>query len=104
MWVNKLLIAVAKILIAGVVFFGALFIYGYYQARPVKAFCAEVSKDTTPTEILALASKMELPVFDLMKEKNSIVVLNHNSPMFRMACKIEFKDNKIISKGVTGAD
>jgi len=39
-----------------------------------------------------------------MKDSNMIVVLNHKSPFFRIACEIKFNDNKIVSKEVKGAD
>jgi hypothetical protein len=101
---KKLLNTIMKVLLVVVITFGALFMYGYYEEYPVRTFCAGLPEDATPGDAVTLAKEKGLPVFDSMKVRNTIVVLNHKSPLSRVACEIEFKDNLIVSKGIRGAD
>ena len=35
---------------------------------------------------------------------NQLLVMNHNSPFFRLACKIDFQGGIVVGREVIGAD
>ena len=95
---------IIKGLIAVAILIGGLFFYIYYEEYPARTFCSNIPDGAAPSDVISAANQKGLPVFDVMKDRNMVVVLNHKSPFFRIACEVEFKDNQILSKSIVGAD
>jgi len=96
-------VGVIKFVAAIAILVGGGVAFTYYKQYPVKAFCSEIPHNSTPDTVLRLAKQKELPVVDVLKTRN-VIVLNQDSPFFRFACEVEFKNNKQVVKHVIAAD
>ena len=77
----------------------------WYFAKPVNDFCNSFSSDSSYEDVVSKAKELKYRISNQVKEKNgTLLVENQDSPFFRMACVITFKDNKIIQKEVRSSD
>ena len=98
------LIIIGKLIATIAIMLIALFAYAYYEEYPARNFCNEIKKDMTPNEIIQKAKQKKLPFIDYLQRQNSVWVLNHESPFFRVACEVKFAEGKMLSKSIVGAD
>ena len=77
----------------------------WYFAKPVNDFCNSFTNGDSYEKVILKAKKLEYRVFDNVKEQSgTLSVENQDSPFFRMACFITFKDNKMIKNQVRNSD
>ena len=77
----------------------------WYLTKPVNDFCESFTNDNSYGNVVSKAKELKYKVFDNVKEKNGMLsVETQDSPLFRMACFITFKDNKIIKQQVRNSD
>ena len=77
----------------------------WYFAKPVNDFCNNITKQTTYENILLRAKELNYRVTDNLEGNNgSLSVESRDSPLFRMACFVTFKDKKVINKQVRNSD
>ena len=77
----------------------------WYLAKPVNDFCDSFTNDSSYENVVLKAKELKYRIFDNVKEKHgTLSVETQDSPFFRMACFITFKDNKIIKQEVRNSD
>jgi len=77
----------------------------WYLAKPVNNFCDSFTNDSSYENVILKAKELKYRVFDNVKEKyGTLSVETQDSPFFRMACFITFKDNKITKQEVRNSD
>ena len=77
----------------------------WYLAKPVNDFCYSFTNDSSYENVVLKAKELKYRIFDNVKEKDgTLSVETQDSPFFRMACFITFKDNKIIKQEVRNSD
>ena len=83
---------------------GTLCLLEWYKPRSMQAFCAGVSADDSPAQVVARARERGFPVLDLSASQGRVAVLNQRSHMWRYSCEVRFKDGKVVGKRVVTAD
>jgi hypothetical protein len=82
----------------------ALASFTWYKTRPINKFCDSIPTTATPASILADAQLQGLFAYDHMTQSGEISIVNQQSPFWRYACIVKFKDGKIVDKKVIAAD
>ena len=92
------------VIIAGIVV--AIKGFGYLLTKESDDFCLSIEQDDT---IEIIQSKAKSFGFKVRKRKGTndkikLVIPSQDSPFFRFACVVIFKDGKLVSKQVVAAD
>lgn len=102
-WLIQLVKEFGKAIIAIVLVVGAMIGYAWFAERPTQQFCSDIVPSSTPESVISLARLRNLPVHDYPNEDpHLIVVVNHDSPFFRFACRVTFSNG--VAEALTGAD
>ena len=104
--IKQIIVGLLKIGL-GIALFFAIVVFAplWYFSKPVNDFCKSTSLESTPSEVMAKAKKINYRAFNNIKDQSgTILVESQDMPMFRMGCEITFKDSKIVSKVVISTD
>ncbi len=77
----------------------------WYMAKPINDFCSSLTKKSTYENVVSRARELNYRIYDDVKEKNGTLSIEaQETPLFRMACFITFKDNVVLKKQVSNSD
>ncbi len=94
-----------KVLLAVVLLFASLHVFGIYKRYPVDQFCSSVSSTDTEQSVIRRAKEEGRYFLPMSSSNESIMVFNHQAPpMWRYACVVKFDNGKVSSKRVIAAD
>lgn len=108
--VPRVIKIIVKVVVFGIIlpvgiFLGGIKAYVAYLFHPVESFCDGVGESDTPQAIRDRAQAKGL--FYQRWDTGSVWVLNkslEDAPMFRIACEVRFKDEKVSGKSMVDAD
>jgi len=100
----KTIKGIGKVVLAIIIIVLALEGFTWYKTRPINKFCDSIPTTATPASILADAQLQGFFAYDHMSQSSEISVVNQQSPFWRYACIVKFKDGKIVNKKVIAAD
>jgi hypothetical protein len=104
--IKKIIIGLLKVCLGVALFFGVV-IYAplWYFAKPANDFCKDIHPEVTSSEVIQKAKENNYRAFNNIKNNNGhVLVETQDMPLFRMGCKITFKDSKMVSKVVISTD
>lgn len=80
------------------------FAYRFYEQYRFEQFCNGIPGNTTPQTVMELARKEHYIVLNLLEQRGELVITNRKSPLFRLACSLNYKNQVITTRSVRLAD
>lgn len=83
-----------------------VYVIAWYFARPINKFCNSIPANSTYEQVLEKTKNHNYRAIDKIKNNNGIVFVEtqQDMPMFRMGCKMTFKDGLLIKRQVINTD
>jgi len=80
------------------------FAYRFYEQYRFEQFCNGIPENTTPQTVMELARKEHYSVLNLLEQQGELVITNRKTPIFRFACRLNYKNQVITTRRVGVAD